>query len=188
MNWESFTKSLAVVVAVALVVFIGFSIYRVFVSLPKSDLKVKGDELATLDANLALKAILDTLETAWERRQGYRFRVNQDPLHLGRVIKDFEYSRKGKIETEEEDKIRLTATVIDENPKAIIKYNGKSYVVQAGDYLGKIYRVIKIEKMQVVLDNNGKRLVLVNKPVAKFRDLEEDSEYSDNAEFHEYNY
>ncbi len=188
MNRESLIKGLATLVAVALVVFLGFSIYRAYVEIPKMEKGAGSEEAGTLDANMALTATLDTLENTWISRQSFKFLVNQDPLHLGRVIKDFQYADNGKTETEEDNSIRLTATVIDSNPKAIIKYNGKSYVVQTGDYLGKNYKVMTIEKMQVVLDNNGKRLVLINKPVTTLEDIQKESEYSNNTSVYDYNY
>jgi len=178
-NQENLIKGLSVTIAVLLVVFIIFTMYKVFwvsrsEAVPMDDM----NKSVTLDSNEGLRSTLDTLETAWERKQSYYFTVKQDPLYLGRVIKDFTYAKKGNIESEEQGNIRLTATVIDENPKAIIKFMGKSQVVQVGDMLGKSYRVEKIEKKQVVLVNGGKKTVLVNKPLSTLDDFRRDSEYS----------
>lgn len=174
---------MAVLTAVALAAFLGFSIYQVFFVIPGNFAKVQHEAPVSLDANTNLKATLDTLEAVWAERQQFRFRLKQDPLFLGRVIKDFKYDSRGNRESHEEGEIRLTATVVDENPKAIIKYNGKSFVVQAGDYIGKVYRVIKIDKKQVLLEKNGKKMVLTNKPVSNFKENDRSSEYSNNTEF-----
>lgn len=187
MNQESIFKGLAVITATALIVFIGYSLFRVYYGASRQQHTGVGASV-TLEENIALKATIDTLEAMWNDRQEYVFRVAQDPLHLARVIKDFEYARTGKYETEEEDIIRLSATVIDDNPKAIIKYGGKSYVVQAGDMIGKNYKVLKIEKMQVILDNRGKRMALVNKPRSGSGNSPEGSAYSNNSENSIYNY
>ncbi len=174
---------MAVLAAVALVAFLGFSIYQVFFVIPGSFAEVQQEAPVSLDANTNLKATLDTLEFVWADRQQFRFRLKQDPLFLGRVIKDFKYDTRGNKESREESEIRLTATVVDETPKAIIKYNGKSYVVQAGDYIGKAYRVIKIEKKQVLLNKDGKKMVITNRPVSNFKENDKSSEYSNNTEF-----
>ncbi len=188
MNWESLIKGLAVLSAIALVAFIGFAAYTVFLDIPKNFAEVQDDMPITLDANTNLKATLDTLETVWEERQRFRFRLKQDPLFLGRVIKGFTYAANAGGESEEDSPIRLTATVVDENPKAIIKYLGKSFVVQAGDYIGKDFKVLKIEKKQVVLDNKGKKLILINKPILELNEDNAISEYSNNTNHKDYDY
>lgn len=187
MNQESIFRGLAAIAVIALVAFIGFSIFKVYYEAPgrQHDRVVAS---VTLEENIALKATIDTLETMWNDRQNYVFKVAQDPLHLGRVIKNFEYAKAGKLESEEEDVIRLSATVIDDNPKAIIKYSGKSYVVQVGDTIGKNFKVLKIEKMQVILDNRGKRMALVNKPISGSENSLGGSVYSNNSESNIYNY
>jgi len=177
-NRESLIKGISVLTAVLLVVFIVFTFYKVFFGSETYDTQLDIDLAVTLDSNDALKATLDSLEMAWEEKQNYKFYVKQDPLFLGRVIQDFTIVSKGRIETEEDNILRLTATVIDENPKAIIKYSGKSYVVQVGDFVGNIYKVEKIEKKQVVLNKNGVRTVLENKPLKKYEGTDQGSEYS----------
>lgn len=186
MNWESLIRGLAILAATGLVLFLGFSVYKSYYGIPRNFSEIDKEAPVTLDANKDLKTTLDTLETVWETRQNFRFNLGQDPLFLGRVIKDFAYDTEGG-EQEEESAIRLSATVVDENPKAIIKYHGKSYVVQAGDYIGDIYRVIKIEERQVVLDNRGKRMILTSKPVSGFNENELESKYSNNTNPEEYN-
>lgn len=186
MNQESIFKGLAAIAVLALLALIGVSSFKVYYGVPGQQGNVSAS--ATLEENIALKATIDTLEMMWKDRQNYVFRVSQDPLHLGRVIKNFKYSRAGKLESEEEDVIRLTATVIDDNPKAIIKYSGKSYVVQVGDTIGKNFKVLKIEKMQVILDNRGKRMALVNKPLSGSQNSLEGSAYSNNSRNKVYNY
>ena len=60
-------------------------------------------------------------------------------------------------------------------------------MVQAGDYVGDSYRVVSIEERQVILDNNGKRLVLTSKPVSGFDQSGLESEYSNNTNLRDYN-
>ena len=181
MNRESLIKGISIITAVLLVVFIVFTFYKVYWSSDTANAELEIGKAVTLDSNDALKATLDTLEIVWENKQSFNFYVKQDPLFLGRVIQNFTYATKGNIESEEDSKIRLTATVIDDNPKAIIKYSGKSYVVQVGDYVGEIYKVEKIEKKQVVLNNAGKRTILENRPLKKYEGADQNSEYSFNT-------
>lgn len=189
MNQESIFKVLIAVVIAALVALLGYSAFIVYYKVP-ARAQVNVGEPATLEENEALKATIDTLETMWKDRQQYAFYVDQDPLHLGRVIKDFKYAVGQGSEGEEESEIRLSATVVDENPKAIIKYNGKSYVVQTGDLIGTSYRVLKIEKKQVVLDHQGKRIVLEAKSAisSEGEGSIEDSELSNTINYDNFNY
>ena len=165
MNKESIIKAFVVLAVLLTVLFTGFVLIRVFVFKAEAVAISNQSEPATLDANEALKSTIDTLEMLWEQKQAYDFYVSTDPLYLGRVIKDFKYVREGHNEVEEEESIRLTATVVDANPKAIIKYSGKSYVVQAGDWIGRAFRVISIDAKEVVLDQGGVRKVLYSKRV-----------------------
>lgn len=178
MNRDSIIKGLAVLAAVVLVLFIGFGIVKTFLNMSQKDIRTETGAPATLDANIALKATIDTLETSWEQVQNYSFQVGQDPLHLGRVLKDFTYAQTGSAEMQEDTDIRLTATVVDDHPKAIIKFRNKSYVVQVGESIENIYRVISIEKKQVVLQYSGGTLVLITKPVQNEEQLEDKTDYS----------
>lgn len=187
MNQENIIKILTVIAVLCLVALFGYSAFVVFYQAPSKE-NIVATEATSLEENAALKATIDTLETMWKDRQHAYFSVGQDPLHPGRVIKDFKYAKAQGEADKEEYEIRLSATVIDENPKAIIRYNGKSYVVQAGDLIGTSYRVLKIEKMQVVLDNKGKRIVLETKPAAGSENKIEESEYSNTKDFNGYNY
>jgi hypothetical protein len=187
-NWESLIKGLAVLAAAGLIAFLGFSVYKAYYDIPRDFSQIDYNAPVTLDSDNNLRATLDTLEIVWEDRQNFNFILRQDPLFLGRVITDFTYEAGESVESEEDNELRLSATVIDEKPKAIIKYLGKSYVVQAGDFVGKDLRVVKIEEKQVILDNKGKRLVLINKPVSGFNESDLSSEYSNNTNFGRYNY
>jgi len=186
-NRDSIIKGLAVFTAVALVLFIGFSIVKVLLNASQEEMKIDTAAPVTLDSNSELKATIDSLESTWQEIQASVFTVNQDPLHLGRVIADFAYAKEGFKEMEEEEGMRLTATVIDASPKAIIKFHGKSYVVQVGQMVGSS-RVVSIGNRQVVLESGGSRTVLENKPVKGLEESGGDSDYSNSAETETSNY
>jgi hypothetical protein len=180
-NRDSIIKGFAVLSAFVLVAFIGFVTVKIMINNSHNELLAEGLEPVTLDANMALEAAIDSLEMTWQKIQSHTFVVDQDPLHLGRVVKNFTYAKQGFKESDEEDVVRLTATVIDDNPKAIIKFNGKSYVVQVDQWLEKAYRVVSIEKKQVVLEGGGRRVTLINKPLQESDETGAESDYSNSG-------
>jgi hypothetical protein len=178
---------LTILAAVAAIAFSGFSIVKALLNASQKETQAEAAAPVTLDENDALKATIDTLEVSWQEVQDRVFTVNQDPLYLGRVLKDFTSAKAGFKESEEDDQMRLTATVVDDNPKAIIKYNGKSYVVQRGEFI-EAYRVVSIEKKQVVLEGKGSRVVLENKPIQGLEETGGASDYSNNQDAEARNY
>lgn len=59
----------------------------------------------------------------------------------------------------EPEKPVLTAIVSDENPTAILRYEGRSYTVRGGDLFAD-FRVVTVTADRVVLDSGGRRIVL----------------------------
>jgi hypothetical protein len=114
------------------------------------------DAAQTLDSDSSLVTTIDSLEANWNRRVKYQFAVTQDPLYLGRVVSNFSYARVGYKEFEEDTELRLSATVIDDRPKAIIKYG---YIVQ------------NIKEKTVVLNRGGQTVILQNKGLANMEDM-----------------
>lgn len=165
MEQNSLIRALAFILGVVLLLAVSWGAFKA-VTEAKADYK-EVDTIETLDTDIALACTIDSLEANWNRRLNYRFNVRQDPLFLGRVIIGFSYSYIGYKEFDEGIGFRLSATVIDNNPKAIIKYKGKSHVLQVGDSLEGGYVVKEIMKKKVVLDRNGKLTVLHSKPVSR---------------------
>ena len=89
MNRDSIIKGLAILTAIGLVLFVGYSIVWMLMNSARQELRAEGSEPATLDANVTLKSTIDSLEIIWQNTQSHRFAVSQDPLFLGRVIKGF---------------------------------------------------------------------------------------------------
>jgi hypothetical protein len=134
-------------------------------------INVQNDAAQTLDSDSSLTLTIDSLEANWNRRVTYQFAVTQDPLYMGRVITNFSYARVGFKESEEDADLRLSATVIDDHPKAIIKCRGKSNVVQVGDKLEDGYIVQNIKEKTVVLTRGGQTVVLQNKALPSVDDI-----------------
>ena len=170
MDHSSLIRSLAFVLGVALLLAVSWGAFKA-VTEAKADLS-KVDTVETLDTDIALASTIDSLEAHWDRRSNYHFNVKQDPLYLGRVILGFSYAHQGFKETEEGTGLRLSATVmlIDDFPMAIIKYDGKSYVLQKGDRFGSDYVVKDIQEKKVTLSRKGKNITLLNKPIGSMYD------------------
>jgi len=172
---NSLIRALTFILGVVLLLAVSWGAFKA-VTEAKADYKVV-DAIETLDTDIALAQTIDSLEAKWNHRLNYHFSVKQDPLFLGRVIVGFSYSRMGYREFDEGIGFRLSATVIDNNPKAIIKFKGKSHVLQVGDTLEGGYVIKEIMKKKVVLNRNGELTVLSTKPVAQMFDQYIDQSY-----------
>lgn len=165
MDKNSLIKAFAFVLGAALFLVVSWGAFRA-VTEARADSKIQ-DMTSTLDNDSSLAMIIDSLESNWNRRVNYRFGVTQDPLYLGRSIVGFSYNRAGYKEIEEDTEFRLSATVIDVHPKAIIKYEGKSHVVQIGDKIGDGYIVQDIQAKTVVLAKGAQTIVLQNRALPR---------------------
>jgi hypothetical protein len=152
-------------VGVVLVLELAWGTYKA-ITISRADY-TEAKTVETLDSDAALANVIDSLEANWERRRAYRFRVDQDPLYMGRAILGFTYNSQGYKEVDEGGVPRLSATVdvVNDKPMAIIKYMGKSHVLKEGDTFGDGYRVENIQRQQVTLRRNGKTITLQNQPV-----------------------
>ncbi|NLI14727.1 MAG: hypothetical protein GX409_00415 [candidate division Zixibacteria bacterium] len=162
MDKTSIIRALAFLLGVALFLLVVWGAFRA-VSDSREIKKNQENDAATLDADTSLALVIDALEDNWRKRVDYRFGVAQDPLNMSRTIIGYTYNRAGFREMEEDTEFRLSATVIDDNPKAIIKYQGKSHVVKTGDLIGDGYYVQRIGAKSAVLIKGGQTIYLENK-------------------------
>jgi len=162
---KSLSRALAFILGVVLLAVVSWGAFK-SVTEARADLDTTGN-IETLDTDVALAATIDSLESHWNSRINYHFSVKQDPLFLGRVVAGFSYAKQGFRELDEGESLRLTATVTinDDFPMAIIKFQGKSYVVRVGDIFGKLYEVKDIQEKKVILSMKGKKIILKNKPL-----------------------
>jgi hypothetical protein len=163
---NSLFKALAFIFGVVLVLELAWGTYKA-ITIARTDFS-SVQTVETLDTDVALANRIDSLEANWERRRAYHFKVDQDPLYLGRVILGFTYSAQGYKELDEGGIPRLSATVdvVNDRPMAIIKYMGKSHVVKIGDSFGDGYVVNDIQQKEVRLRKNGKTITLQNQPIS----------------------
>ncbi len=113
----------------------------------------------------SLRTMAEGLERELSERLAYAAPALRDPLALKRVVKAplaSDTSGEGA-----EGRMRLSATLVSPgNSIAIIKYKGKSHTLRLGDSLDQ-HVVKSIDKRTVVLDYQGKAVVLVNEPAPK---------------------
>jgi hypothetical protein len=119
----------------------------------------------TIGMGSDLLATVNRLEKEVSGRIAYDVDVKSDPLKLSRIIDSKGRQGIAKAEIAESMKeLRLSCTIISPNKStAIIKHQGKSYVVGVGDEIeGR--QVISIDKKKVVLRYNGQEIELYNRP------------------------
>lgn len=175
MDKNSILRAISFVLSVLVIMVVSWSAFRA-VTEANATKTAQSQSLITLDTDSSLAETIDSLEANWRRRVAYKFNVKQDPLYLGRVLTNFSYARAGFREAQEDTEMRLSATVIDDHPKAIIKYRGKSHVVMKGGTLGDGYVVTDIQEKTVVLSRGGETIVLKNTPLPQETTPEEGAE------------
>lgn len=165
MDQNSLIRALAFVLGVVLLMELSWGAYKA-ITVARTNVQ-NTEAVETLDTDVALANTIDSLEAHWNRRLSYNFKVDQDPLYIGRVVSGFTYGNIGYKEYDEGGAPRLSATVavFDEDPMAIIKYMGKSYVLRVGDKFGEGFVVSDIKVKSVTLYKNGNKLTLYNQPM-----------------------
>lgn len=109
-----------------------------------------------------LKETVDRLETDLRGRLAEEFKLDRDPLNLINVVKTRNFLKKfNMLETaESETRMRLSCTVMsDSGAAAVVKYRGKSWVLNVGDKVSD-YRVESIGINRIVVVRGGEKMVL----------------------------
>lgn len=114
----------------------------------------------------SLRTMAEGLERELKERLAYVAPEGRDPLALRRVVRLPLPAGRGD-EAAEAGRMRLSATLVSPgNSSAIIKYKGRSHSLRLGDSLD--HRVVRsIDKRTVVLEYQGKSVVLVNEPAPR---------------------
>ncbi len=178
MDKNSIIKAISFVLSVLVILVVSWSAFKAITQVSAAK-AMRSTPVVTLDTDSSLTITIDSLEANWRRRLAYKFGVKQDPLYLGRVLTNFSYARAGFRESAEDTEIRLSATVVDSDPKAIIKFRGKSKVVRQGDVLGEGYVVKEIREKTVVLSRGGEEVTLKNTPLPLETLPEEGAQYNE---------
>ena len=119
----------------------------------------------TIGMGQELIATVNRLENEIGARIAYEVSIKKDPLKLSRIIDAKGRQGIAKAEIAESlNQLRLSCTIISPSKvTAIIKYQGKSFVVGVGDDVAG-RQVLSIDKKKVVLRYNGEQIELFNRP------------------------
>jgi len=156
---ERLLWSILIILLLILAGYEGFNAYRMGKQVRQYHEAMTKAALGSEDPQL--RETVETLEADLQARLNYNFESNRDPLDLSQVI----YARRllaslGFTETpESQGKLRLSCTVIAQEPAAVIKSRGRSNIVRVGDVIDG-YRVSSIQAEQCVLVKGDERLVL----------------------------
>ena len=143
------------VYAFARTIVAGFTAAKVMPMAPPKTIGMGGE----------LSATVNRLEKEITERIAYDVDVKSDPLKLSRIIDAKGKAGIAKAEIAESmNQLRLSCTIISPTKAtAIIKFQGKSFVVGVGDDVAG-RQVLSIDTKKVVLRYNGQELTLFNKP------------------------
>lgn len=159
---ENFIWGFFIAIAIVLAFYSGIKTYTISKQIREFRLEEK-QEVRGFDKQLL--ETVTTLESDLKERMDYEFRTEKDPLKLSEVIRSAKLLAKlGYGEgLEGEENMRLSLTVIGDNPYASIKYMGKFHKLRVGDIIGG-YKVVKINAKKVVLRMGGQTLTLHSRP------------------------
>ena len=149
-----------IILAVAVV---GWEIYNTYAVASRVSYYRRQAERTILGTDEQLTQTVNQLETTLAERHAYDVDLDNDPLNLGEVIRSRKLlDRLGFREMEESDEMRLSCTVVgNEVNTAIIKFAGRSHVVEVGDVVNG-YKITEISEKQLTLKRGGDVLVLKN--------------------------
>ena len=155
---------------VATMVWMGWQNYQI-----SERIEVMRNKQIVLGTDEQLEETVNTLEKDLNDRIAYQTNVSVDPLDLTRTIQTKQFlASLGLRETlEQRGRMRLSCTVVGDNPSAIVKFMGRSHVLRLGDELTG-FRVTGISAAALVLMKGGSKLVLVNEaaPEGEFSERE----------------
>ncbi len=158
-------KDLLVLFIIGLVIYMSFRTYQVYNEV-RSDEISQGVDSSGLDEELSTAVL--AMEKELSERQTYTFSQKKDPMDATKMIQ-FDLSDLYDLAAIQalNKKMRLSCTVIDEDPSAIIKYMGQSHIVHIGESVND-KKVVEITPKSVKFDDGE---ILYNKPAPSLQDL-----------------
>ena len=143
-----FIWNILVVLSVIVIPFTGYQLYNME--------EVRKGFWATYDSEIigtdeALKNQVVSMEESFANRAIYEFRIRENPTTLLNVI-DMDISNFGYFQ--DLNRIRVTAIISASEPRAIINYQNKNYLVFQGDEIGG-GKIISITNTEVTFRKEG---------------------------------
>lgn len=155
----------------------GYNAYRMGQQVRKYQAALTHESLGSSDPQLS--ETVTGLENELQERLNYQFSTMHDPLDLTQVIHARRFlAQLGFQESiESQTKMRLSCTIISDNPAAVIKFQGRSRILHKGEELAG-YTLAEVKPEQCVLTRAGERLTLVTEKSPET--LEEERNYKEN--------
>jgi len=138
----------------------GYHVYNMGQQVKEYRQAMERESLGSEDPQL--RTTIEQLESELSARMEYKFKLDEDPLDLSQVIHGAKFLAKmGYSESlENQNTMRLSCTIISENPVAVVKFQGRSRVLRVGDKI-KDYKIIAIERNRATLRNAYETIYLV---------------------------
>lgn len=157
---ERLLWSVMIILLLIIAGYMGYNVYRMGRQVREYQEAMVQETLGSEDPQL--RATVEQLEFDLRERLEYTFTIDHDPLDLSQVVQGRRFlAQLGFTESlESQSVMRLSCTVIAEEPAAVIKYQGKSRILRVGDTIDG-YELIRIEPKRAVLKGNGQTLDLV---------------------------
>ncbi len=105
----------------------------------------------TIGSDELLKDQVSSMEYSFAERAAYKFKIRENPTTLLNVI-EMDVSNFGYFQ--DLNKIRVTAIISASEPRAIIKYQNKNFLVFKGDEIGG-GKILSITKTEVIFRKEG---------------------------------
>jgi hypothetical protein len=145
------------------IVVVGWEVYHTYKIANRVSFYRREAAQTILGTDEQLTQTVNQLETTLAERHAYEVDLEADPLNLGEVIRSQKLlNRLGFQEMDESDEMRLSCTVVGETGNsAILKFGGRSHVVEVGDILNG-YKVTSIGNQELTMVRGGDVMVLKN--------------------------
>ena len=149
-----------IILAVAVVIW---EVYNTYTVASRVSYYRQQAERTILGTDEQLSQTVNQLETTLAERHASQVALDEDPLNLGEVIRSRKLlDRLGFREMQEDDEMRLSCTVVGaDGNSAILKFGGRSHVVDVGDVVNG-YKITEITEKEMTLKRGGDVLVLRN--------------------------
>ncbi|RJP79806.1 MAG: hypothetical protein C4524_04580 [Candidatus Zixiibacteriota bacterium] len=168
---ERLLWSILIILLLIIAGYEGYNSYRIGKRVREYQEEIERQALGSEDPQL--RQTIEEMEKELQSRLDYQFDVARDPLDLSHVIHARRFlDNMGLTESlESRGRMRLSCTVVSEQPAAIIKYEYRSYVMRVGDTLNG-YRLAEVKPELAVLVRGGERLILATEKALDTQDLE----------------
>ena len=157
---ERLLWSVMIILLLIIAGYMGYNLYRMGRQVREYQEAMVQESLGSEDTQLS--STVYELETNLQERMEYIFDIDHDPLDLTQVVQGKRLlAQLGFTESlESQNTMRLSCTVMAEEPAAVIKYQGKSRILRIGDTIDG-YELIELEAKRAVLKGHGETLNLI---------------------------